>query len=193
LKVTGVKKITDYRFLNMFEIFYQDKTGKDRMWQLASRSPEPKCTSGEFESADAVVIVPLHLQQQKLVIIKEFRVPLGGYQYGFPAGLIDEGESMFDSVRRELKEETGLQLIDILKTSPPIYSSSGLSDESISMVYVTCEGAISSEFNTANEDITAMFVSAAEAGELCEDETLKFDVKTWLVLSTFARHGDLGI
>ena len=193
MKLTGVKKITDYRFLNMFEIFYRDKTGKERMWQLASRSPEPKCVSEQFDTVDAVVIVPHHVKEQKLVIIKEFRVPLGGYQYGFPAGLIDEGESFEESVKRELKEETGLKLIDILKTSPPIYSSSGLSDESISMVYVTCEGAISSEFNTANEDITAMFVSPAEARILCDDVSLKFDVKTWLVLSTFAEHGDFGV
>ena len=193
MKITGVKKTTDYNYLNMFEIRYRDKTGTDRMWQLASRSPEPKCASGKFDTADAVVIVPRHLQEQKLVIIKEFRVPLGGYQYGFPAGLIDEGEAMAESVRRELKEETGLQLIDILKTSPPIYSSSGMSDESISMVYVTCEGTISSEFNTANEDITAIFVSPDDAKTLCEDTSLKFDVKTWLVLSAFAENGNLGV
>jgi len=190
LKVTGVKKVTEYRFLNMFEINYRDKTGQDRTWQLASRGREPKCVSENFGTADAVVIVPYHTREKKLVIINEFRVPLGDYQHGFPAGLIDEGESLEKSVERELKEETGLQLAKILKISPPIFSSSGLTDESISMVYVECEGEISDQYNTANEDITAMYVSPEEAQKLCDDVSLKFDVKTWLVLSVFAKNGE---
>jgi ADP-ribose diphosphatase len=28
------------------------------------------------------------------VVIKEFRVPVGGYMYGFPAGLLDPGEDI---------------------------------------------------------------------------------------------------
>ena len=138
---------------------------------------------------DAVVIVPFHNENDKLVIIKEFRVPLGGYQYGFPAGLVDEGETIQQTCIRELKEETGLNITRIKKISPPVYSSSGMTDESVSMVYVECDGKPSNKGNTGSEDITTIFVSPPEASELCKDSKIKLDVKTLLVLSSFAESG----
>ena len=38
---------------------------------------------------------------------------VGDYVYNFPAGLIDEGETPEVAAKRELKEETGLDLIVI--------------------------------------------------------------------------------
>ncbi|NQU66008.1 MAG: NUDIX hydrolase, partial [SAR324 cluster bacterium] len=75
-----------------------------------------------------------------MVVIEEFRVPLGGYQFGFPAGLVDEGETIQETTKRELFEETGLNVTAFLRESPPVYSTSGLSDESVVMVYVECDG-----------------------------------------------------
>ena len=37
----------------------------------------------------------------------------GDFVINFPAGLIDEGEEFQESAKRELKEETGLDLIEI--------------------------------------------------------------------------------
>jgi len=138
---------------------------------------------------DAVVIVPFKKKKDKLVIIKEYRVPLGDYQYGFPAGLVDEGETIEQTCLRELKEETGLKVTRIQKISPPVYSSSGMTDESVSMVYVECNGKPSSKGNTSSEDITTIFVSPSKASELCNDSKIKLDVKTWLVLNSFAENG----
>ncbi|MCP4751921.1 MAG: NUDIX hydrolase [Proteobacteria bacterium] len=187
MKISDVKRVTDYKHLNMFEISYLDRKGKKRSWQLASRSWQPKCVTGEFDQPDAVVIVPFHIVKNRLVLIEEFRVPLGDYQYGFPAGLVDEGETAQEACRRELKEETGLDVSRFLRTSPPVYSSSGMTDESVSMVFVECEGEPSNQYNESSEDITVVLVSPSEAGELCGDASLKIDVKTWLVLSSFAK------
>ena len=189
MKIEFVKKITDYLHLNMFEITYSDTRDRKKIWRFASRNDSPKCVSGHFETPDAVVIVPFHLEKKKLVIIKEFRVPLGDYQYGFPAGLVDDGETVETSVQRELKEETGLTVTRINKVSPPIYSSSGMTDESISMVYVECTGETSREGNTSSEDIDTIFVSPDEAKTLCGNDQIKFDVKTWLVLSMYGKTG----
>ena len=53
-------------------------------------------------------------EKNKLVIIKEFRVPINKYIYELPAGLVDSSDDDFAStVRRELKEETGLDLVKI--------------------------------------------------------------------------------
>ena len=180
------------RFLNLFEVDYIDMKGNQKSWVFASRQAQPKCTTGDFSKADAVVIVPYHVDKKKIVIIEEFRVPLAGYQFGFPAGLIDPGESIESSAARELKEETGLSLIRTLKQSPPVYSTSGMTDESVSMVYVECNGEADTSQNESSEDITVHFLTPAEAGHLIEAGTgRKFDVKTWLVLASFAQNGRL--
>jgi ADP-ribose pyrophosphatase len=136
-----------------------------------------------------VVIVPYHVGRRKLVIIEEFRVVLGGYQYGFPAGLVDDGETVDVTCRRELKEETGLALQRILRRSPPVYSSSGMTDEAVTMVFVECDGTPSNAANESSEDIRAVLVDPAEAETLCTAAEHRMDVKTWIVLSTFARFG----
>lgn len=189
MKIKEIRRVTNYRHLNMFEIDYLDRFQKQKAWQIASRQAEPRCLSGDFGSADAVVIVPFHVETQRLVIIEEFRVPLGGNQYGFPAGLIDKGETIQEAAARELKEETGLEMTAFLRESPPVYSSSGMSDESIVMVYVECRGEPSNLENEGSEEIATVMVSSDEASDLCGRKDVKVDVKTWLVLN---HYGDTG-
>jgi ADP-ribose pyrophosphatase len=116
-------------------------------------------------------------------------MPLNDYQYGFPAGLVDPGESPEQSAVRELYEETGLKATAIRRTSPPIYVSSGLTDESIVMVYLDCEGEPSGQNAGSAEDIETVFLSMQEAKKMCADPDIKVDVKTWLVMDGFAALG----
>jgi ADP-ribose pyrophosphatase len=170
------KKLTHQKWLNLFDVKYVAKTGDEKSWQLATRKKEPKCVTGRYDQPDAVV----------MVITREYRVPLSDYEYGFPAGLIDAGESVEQATRRELKEETGLTVSRFIKMSPPIYSSAGMTDESVTMVYVECEGTPSNTGNTEFELIEVLLITPAEAFQMCSDATLKFDAKAWLEISQFA-------
>ncbi len=191
MKIKDLRKVTDFKFLNMYELGYIDMRGNEKSWQFASRNHQPKCITQLYSQPDAVVIVPFHTGKQKLVVIEEFRVPLTGYQYGFPAGLVDEGESIEEAGRRELKEETGLNLTRVLKQSPPVFSTSGMTDESVCMLYVECDGEADNKQNESSEDIKVHFLSQDEAHSLLQDQSLKYDVKTWLILSVFAEKGIL--
>ncbi len=186
------RKLTHQKWLNLFDVRYVAKTGDQKSWQLASRQKEPKCVTGKYARPDAVVIVPFHKEKDKMVITREYRVPLNDYEYGFPAGLIDAGESVEQATRRELWEETGLTVSRFIKMSPPIYSSAGMTDESVTMVYVECEGEPSNTANTEFEMIEVLLITPADAFRMCGDSTLKFDAKAWLEVSQFAEKAGEG-
>jgi len=54
----------------------------------------------------AVAIIPL-LDDGRLVLVRQYRYPIGRAIVEFPAGKLDEGESTLECARRELREETG--------------------------------------------------------------------------------------
>ena len=186
MEITGYKKVTDKKWLNLFDVQYRDKNGQPKQWEVVSRKAAPKSITGEFDPPDAVVIVPFHRDEKKLVVIREYRVALGGCEYALPAGLIDQGESIETASRRELKEETGLELVEIHKKSPTLYGTAGMTDENFIMVYCDCEGTVSASGNEGTETIETLLVSPKDARDLLKDAQAKFDVKLWLVLSQFA-------
>lgn len=160
MKILGITRLTDYKWINLFSVEYETKNGKKGTWNYASR----KSSAGQVfapttsypTQADAVVIIPLlkNGRKRKLVTIKEFRIPLGDFEYGFPAGLYDHNETVEAVTQRELKEETGLDLTKILYVSPAAVSSAGLSDESVTYVVCECTGTVSTEGNEGTEEIT---------------------------------------
>lgn len=191
MEIISVKKLTDYNHLNLFSVNYKDRENCEKKWIFSSRSKQLNPLEKKDANPDAVVIIPFHILEKKLVMIKEFRIALGGYNYGFPAGLLDKGESTETAGRRELYEETGLHVTKILKTSPAVFSSSGMTDESVSLMFAECEGEPTNCFNESSEDIEVIMLSQNNAADLLSDSKIKFDVKSWIVLNTFATYGVL--
>jgi ADP-ribose pyrophosphatase len=187
--IIAAEPLADARWLRLFRVNYRFADGADRSWVIATRNERPRCISGRFETPDAVIIVAYHREISRIVVTREYRVALADYEYGFPAGLVEAGESVEAAARRELFEETGLKATRVLQTSPCLYSSAGMTDESMVLVHVECEGEPSAAGNDASELIEVLLLSPEEAGRLCGNPALKFDAKAWLVLSSFAATG----
>ena len=183
--------LMDAKWLRLFRVDYRLEYHGERSWALATREERPRCITGRFEAPDAVIIVAYHVPTSKIVVTREYRVALADYEYGFPAGLLEAGEAVENAARRELREETGLEMTRVLKTSPCLYSSAGITDESMTLVYVECDGEPSVGGNEASEIIEVLFVSPQEADRLCRNSSLKFDAKAWLVLTRFAATGKI--
>ncbi len=183
------RKLTAQKWLNLYEITYLDPGGDEKKWQIASRKSEPKCISGAYAAPDAVVIVAYHLDRRQMVVTREYRVPLADYEYGLPAGLVDPGETPAQAAARELREETGLTATRIVSVGPPVYSSAGMTDESVAMVYLECDGTPSDAGNEGSEQIETFFLDPDGASDLCRLPEIKFDAKAWLVLTAFGQTG----
>ena len=182
MEITGYKKLTDAKWINLFDVSYLDQAGRERNWQIVSRKSRPKCVSGQFDVPDAVLVIPFHTTEQKLVILREYRVSLAGFQYEFPAGLIDAGESIQQASRRELMEETGLSLKRITDSSPPLFNTAGLADESVVLVHCECDGVPSADENQGTETIEVCLLSPADASRIIADTKAMCDVKLWMAL-----------
>ena len=192
-KMSRVKKIrvlSQNKFLSLYSADYINKKGNLKNWTIASRkdleSLENKFFKNEEDKIDAVVIIAEHIEEKKLVVIRQLRVPINDYVIELPAGLVDGNEGFEEAVKRELKEETGLDLIEIDKegTSEKVYVSVGMTDESIALVKCTCKGIISNENLEEDEDIEVIMLNKEEAKELIASKE-NIDVKALLAIQNF--------
>lgn len=190
-KIKEIITLNQTKFLNFYHAVYENKLGEEKSWFIASRKKEEvikkQYFEGQEDQVDAVLIAAVHEETKKLVLVKQFRVPLNAYIYELPAGLMDAGEDIKKCVARELKEETGLELIEIdeTKSNMKTYLSPGMTDESVALVYCTCKGELSKAYLEADEDIEPVLVSPQEARELL-DSGVRMDIKAFILLQQFA-------
>ena len=167
--------VAETKFLEMKKVHYINKEGEPASWDMVSRKNDH----------GIVMIVPFYQDFERLVLIKEFRVPINDYEWGFPAGLIEEGESLESAIGRELKEETGLQLDEIIGISPQVFNSAGLTDESIQIAFVRVSGTISSINQESSEDIETYIYSRWQVRNLLKSSNVKIGAKAWLIMSSW--------
>lgn len=190
MSIKNITTLATTKYLKLYNAEYTNKNGNPRNWSIASRKDLATLKNNYFNGAedniDAVIIIATHTDQDKLVVIKQFRVPLNNYVYEIPAGLVDYGEDFKITVSRELKEETGLDLIqiDYDKTKSKAYISPGMTDESAALIYCTCSGEISKDFLEPDEDIEVMLLSKEEAKILISSNE-KIDIKAFLAIQNF--------
>ena len=195
LKIKNVNTLVETDFVSLYEVEYKNKKGQEKHWMVSSRKSKEELEKIYLENkedkVDAVVICALHKTQNKLVLINQYRVPINKYIYELPAGLVDNNEDIENSVRRELKEETGLDLISINKinSKDKLYLSPGMTDESVAFVYCLCDGEITDEYQEDDEDIKALLISKEDVKNILESED-SIDIKAYLMLQMFEKLGD---
>ena len=141
VKIRSLEKITNSKFLNLYQIIF-DVKGKEINYYVASRrSIERLKINTKEKRADAVRIVPYVKKDGKIfaVVTKEYRFPINEYVYSTPAGNIDAGETPEQAAERETMEEIGAKVKRLIKIDDGSYSSVGMTDETIACFVVEVE------------------------------------------------------
>ncbi|HOO96205.1 MAG TPA: NUDIX hydrolase [Caldisericia bacterium] len=113
---------------------------------------------------------------EKVVLVRQFRAPTGGDLLETPAGKVDEGESPEMAAIRELQEETGFvaNKIDFLGKA---FASPGISSE-VYHFYLAKELTQSAPNPDPDEDLEivevpiARFESMIKEGEIADSKTI---------------------
>lgn len=136
--------------------------------------------------------VILAIEDGHVLLVEQYRVPLGKYCLELPAGLIgdhDEDEDALVSAGRELEEETGYRA-DHLEEIGEFYSSPGMVSESFTLVRATGLEKVSEGGGVEDENITVHRVAMSEVPQFIaakRAEGCGIDVKLIALLDLQAR------
>jgi ADP-ribose pyrophosphatase len=185
-----VIKETDHPFLNFYTLDYdveKEDGHHDYRYYMASRRDEKSLLPITHSRRADGILIPLYYVDPKtgeisIVITSQFRPPMGDYVNSFVAGLLDPGDKdLFDTARREAKEEIGAEITDLELLAPASPTSSGMSDEINACVLgriVDFKDKKLEEF----EDIGYKLVPLDKAVELLKDPKYFFPLQIRMVI-----------
>ncbi len=141
--------------------------------------PNGKEASREFiRHPGAIAVVPV-TNDGKIVLVRQYRYPVGKNMLEVPAGKLDKGEQPDQCVLRELEEETGYVAKNIRKLSS-IYTTPGFTDEVIHL-YIAEELTLAKQCPDEDEFLDVEIYTKEEIRAMIEDGTIN-DAKSMLAL-----------
>ena len=193
-KIGNIEKKTNTRFLNFYEFEAIHRDGKTTPYYVASRAkeiPDLKAVSHQ-NKPDGVILYGVYGEQKdRVVLIRQYRYPLGGYVYEFPAGLVENGEDMLEAGIREMYEETGLNFtpVEAGAYSRPFFTTIGMTDESCGTVYGYCSGSPTNSHQEASEEIQVVIADREECTRILKEENVAI-MCAYMLMHFIASEGD---
>ncbi len=166
MELLGMEKVRDGKYLKNYELTYLNKAGREKKYEIVSRS-EISGPEALGRRVSGVSIVAYH--EDRLLLLREFRMGVNRFIYNLCAGMVNEGESIEECIQRELYEETGLRVRQIRNILPPSFSAVAFSDVKTQIAFVDAEGSFE-DHTSENEQIAANFYTKEEVRELLETE-----------------------
>lgn len=192
MKLLGMKKRFEGKYLHGYELTYENRAGREKTFEMVSRNAL-NAPSEIGTHVSGVTIVAW--KDDRLLLLKEFRMSINRTIYNLCAGMLEEGESVEDCARRELYEETGLRVARFLDILPPSYSAVGFSDTATWLVFLEAEGTprtgaacVDCPRLSENEEISADFYTREQIGEMLKTETFSSRSQT---VAWFFKNGGL--
>ena len=184
MKLINFEKVKDGKYLKNYELTYLNKVGKEKKYEMVSHNEIHNCDEiGSAVSGVSIVVI----KGDKLLLLKEFRMAINRPVFNLCAGMIEPGENITDCVRRELYEETGLRLKEIVDIMPPSFAAVGFSDVKTQIVIakVCDEKDYTDEHTSDNEEIKAEFYTREQIKELLKTDD--FSSRSQMIAYFFAK------
>lgn len=170
MKFKGIEKKEEGKYITRYNVEYETVDHKKKIYEMISRNRNITSQADLSEHpADAVVMIMHNPEGDKILLNKEFRMACGAFVFNFPAGLIEPGESFEESAGRELKEETGFDLIRVDEVLPECFSAVGFSNEKNICLIGVADGVPAPSSSTV-EEIDAGWYTKEEVRELLKKE-----------------------
>ncbi len=190
-KIGSIVKKVGSRFLSFYELEAVHRDGSVSPYYMVSRNPDQsslKALTGK-NPPDGVVIYSLY--QDKVVLVRQYRYPIGAFVYEFPAGLVEPGENMEQAAIRETYEETGLTLTPIPCGSygRPFFTTVGMTDESCGTVFGRCSGEPTSCHEELTEEIQVVLADKEECRRILREENVAI-MCAYMLMHFIASEGD---
>ena len=193
-RIRSAKKQTNNRFLNMYELEVTHRDGKTSPYYMASRVDEPEKIKAvtKVNTPNGVIMYGVYGENKdKVVLVRQYRYPIGGYVYEFPAGLVEPGEELVDAGVREMFEETGLTLtpVDAGCYTKPFFTTVGMTDESCGTVFGYCSGEPTNTHQESSEDIQVVIADRDECRRILKEENVAI-MCAYMLMHFIASEGD---
>ena len=192
--IQNIQQKTHNRFLNYYELEAVHRDGSISPYYMTSRAKDASQLKAVTRQnrPDGVILYGVYGEEQdRVVLIRQYRYPLGDYVYEFPAGLVEEGEEMGAAGVREMYEETGLTFtpVDAGCYSRPFFTTVGMTDESCGMVFGYCSGTPTSIHEEASEEIQVILADWGEAKRILREENVAI-MCAYMLMHFIASEGD---
>lgn len=170
--IKAVRKIHEGKHLSYYEIDYVDLAGNNQVYEMVSKNHDLTIES-LGHSSEAVVILLFNSRKDKILLEREYRVPVGSYVYSLVAGEVEPNEQPLEAAIRELREETGLRLIKAFAVLKPSYACAPVTDDRTHLIVGEAEGFIQ-QSDSPKEEIHAAWYTRQQLREMLEDTNIIF-------------------